>query len=130
MSPSSGFVTGFVDPAIGAAADEAYYIVVVVDTPLTSVSNRRHLGIGRLWKCRCQLIVVILIEEAVGIERKVPLKTEWRLRLRVRLPPGTEEVAFLTLGAELGGLMVGAAEAVTEGGTFERAEVEVIMARD
>lgn len=130
MSPSSGFVTGFVDPAIGAAADEAYYIVVVVDTPLTSVSHRRHLGIGRLWKCRCQLIVVILIEEAVGIERKVPLKTEWRLRLRVRLPPGTEEVAFLTLGAELGGLMVGAAEAVTEGGTFERAEVEVIMARD
>ena len=130
MSPSSGFVTGFVDPAIGAAADEAYYIVVVVYPPLTSVSHRRHLGIGRLWKCRCQLIVVILIEEAVGIERKVPLKTEWRLRLRVRLPPGTEEVAFLTLGAELGGLMVGAAEAVTEGGTFERAEVEVIMARD
>jgi hypothetical protein len=62
--------------------------------------------------------------------RKIPLKTEWRLRLRVRLPPGTEESAFLTLGAELGGLMVGAAEAVTERGTFERAEVEVIMARD
>jgi hypothetical protein len=48
--------------------------------------------------------------------------------LRVRLPPWTEEVAFLTLGAELGGLMVGAAEAVTEGGTFERAAVEVIIA--
>ena len=50
--------------------------------------------------------------------------------MRVRLPPGTEEIAFLALGAELGGLLVGAAEAVTEGGTFERAEVEVIMARD
>jgi hypothetical protein len=50
------------------------------------------------------------------------------LRLRVRLPPWTEEVAFLTLGAELGGLMVGAAEAVTEGGTFERQAVEVIIA--
>jgi hypothetical protein len=68
------------------------------------------------------------IEKMNVLKEKLPLKAEWILRLRVRLPPGTEEVAFLTLGAELGGLMVGAAEAVTEGGTIERAEVEVIIA--
>lgn len=61
---------------------------------------------------------------------EVPLKAECNLRLKVRLPPGAEEFAFLTLGAELGGLLVGAAEAFTEGGTFETAEVEVIMAAD
>lgn len=52
------------------------------------------------------------------------------MRLKVRLPPGAAEFAFLTLGAELGGLLVGAAEAFTEGGTFGTAEVEVIMAAD
>ena len=49
MGSSSRLVAGFVDPAIGTAADEAYYIVVVVDAPLTSVSHRRHFGIGRLY---------------------------------------------------------------------------------
>lgn len=62
-------------------------------------------------------------------KQNIPLKAEWTVLLRVRLPPDTEAgFAFLTLGAELGGLMVGAAEAVTEGGTLERAEVEVIIA--
>lgn len=53
MSAFSRFITGLVDPAIRAAADEAYYIVVVVDAPLTSVSHRRHFGVGRLWEGRC-----------------------------------------------------------------------------
>ena len=43
---------GFVDSAIGTAADEAYYIVVVVYPPLTSVSHRRHLSIGGLCESR------------------------------------------------------------------------------
>ncbi|KAH0357120.1 hypothetical protein KCU81_g343, partial [Aureobasidium melanogenum] len=74
MVASPRFVAGFVHPAIGATADETYYVVVIIDSPLASISHRRHL--------------------------------------------------------ELGGLLVGAAEAFTEGGTFGTAEVEVIMAAD
>lgn len=52
MSPSARLVPGLVNPAIGTAADEAYYIVVVVYPPLTSVSHRRHLRIGGLCESR------------------------------------------------------------------------------
>jgi hypothetical protein len=40
MGASSRLIPGFVDPAIGAATNEAYHIVVVVDAPLASVSRR------------------------------------------------------------------------------------------
>lgn len=42
------FIAGLVHPAIGATANETYNIVVVVDSPLASISHRRHLGICRL----------------------------------------------------------------------------------
>jgi hypothetical protein len=53
MGSSSRLVAGFVDSAIGAAADETHYIVVIVDTPLTCISHRRHFWVGRLCECKC-----------------------------------------------------------------------------
>lgn len=61
----------------------------------------------------------------------IPLNAAWTFRLRFKAPPATEDVlTFLVLGAELGGLAEAAAEAETEGGTLERAEVEVIMLKN
>ena len=48
LRPLHRLVFGFVYSAISTTTDEAHNIIVVVDSPLASITHGRHLGISRL----------------------------------------------------------------------------------